>query len=218
MKQIAFMVALGVAVWGSDVSTIQVISAQKESSITPAFQKKVQSTGLKSTKNKENDRYVVTVGTFKDKAAASKAVSKVRNKVACDAFVRPVERHLNTAAAETKSEKSKIVSKDASVQKVAAVAKAVEEPKKEAISAPEKVEAVAKAVEKPAEMSQKPEIQNKVEEAVAAAVPKEVAAPKMTTAFVVMDNKALYKHEIAEAIQFYKNSPYHRFEPSGVKR
>jgi len=219
MKKMALMaLALSTCVWSAETQTIQVISAQKESSITPAFQKKVQQTGLKSVKKKEGDRYVVTVGVFKDKAEAKKTIGKVRDKVTCDAFVRPVDRVMTVKAESSKSEPIKAVAAPVKTEVIAMVAKAVEEPKKENVTVPEKVEVVAKAVEKASENNTvKPEVQ--VQPAMVATVtPKAEAAPKREATFVLFDNKALYKNDIAEAIQYYKTSPYHRFEPSGLKR
>jgi len=235
MKKIALMVLVsGVCGWGAQTHTIQVISAQKESSITPAFQKKVQQSGLKSTKKKEGDRYVVTVGVFKDRSEAKQSVGKVREKVASDAFVRPVERVVNAKAEPKKSESDKIapvktqtaamIQKElnketvAAPEKIEVVAKAVVEPKHETVTIPEKVESVAKAVEKSSEGVSKSEVQAQPHQEMAAASSKSETAPKVEATLVVFDNKALYKHQIAEAIQYYKTSPYHRFEPSGLKR
>jgi hypothetical protein len=39
------------------------------------------------------------------------------------------------------------------------------------------------------------------------------AVPVKTDSQEASDKKEAYKSEIAQAINFYKNSPYHRFEP-----
>lgn len=217
MKKIALMMwVLGVSVFGAETYTIQVISAQKESSITSAFQKKVDKSGFKSAKKKEGDRYVVTVGVFKDKEEAKKAVSKVRERVVCDAFVRPVDRMMASKAEPAKTAESKTAPASKTTQ-IAAVAKAIEEPKKESATVSDKVEEVAKALEKESAIKHPEVVKAGVEVAAAPSV-KEEATPKRGATFVFYDNKALYKHDIAEAIQYYKTSPYHRFEPSGLKR
>ncbi len=186
MKKIAFLMILGVAsaLWSSEEMTVQVISAVYEKSITPAFDAKLKKSGLDIHKKVEDGRYIVTLGTYPDHKKAQQPLKKARAVVAKDAFIRPVNRH-HAETVHTKAAQP-------AVQPVAHT---------EAV--PNK--AVVAVVESP-----KPE-----KPIVAPVVVPEVKQPVsvIVTSPTECDKKEMRKDAFAEAIRFYKTSPYHRFEP-----
>jgi hypothetical protein len=179
-----------------------VINAVKEKSITPDFDKKLEKSGLAIHKVVEGGRYIVTLGSYKDEKSAQKALKKARAMVCAGAFIRPVKRDQAAVAShDVKNVKPVEVKKESAVvsAKVTKEATAV----------------VAHETTNPA-----------VKEVVATAVPKSehvvvvevkpvVVEVKNTSVPAVssVGKKEAYRNEISEAISYYKNSPYHRFEP-----
>lgn len=187
---IAVMGTMGV-LWGAGDVTIQVINAVKEKSITPDFEKKLQKSGLAIHKVVEGGRYIVTLGSYKDEKSAQAALKKTRALVNAGAFVRLVQRSQAVAAAHKMDD----------VKKGTAVAAAAHETAKPVL--------VESSVTKPT-----------AHETIAATVPKgehavvvEVKPVVVATVVSAAEKKEAYRNEIAEAISYYKNSPYHRFEP-----
>lgn len=202
IQKIVLIAAMGTIglLWGSGDMTIQVINAVKEKSITPDFDKKLEKTGLPIHKVVEGGRYIVTLGTYTDVKSTQTPLKKARNIVAKDAFVRPVNRNQVAAAPH---EPAKAV-------KAAAATSAHHETVKEATPADVKAAAVAHSpavVQEPAKVvvvEVKPvTVEVKNSPAVVAKTENQEASAK----------KEAHISEIAQAINFYKNSPYHRFEP-----
>jgi len=191
MNKLAFLMMIGMAsfVWGTEDVTVQVISAVYEKSITPAFDAKLKETGLDIHKKIENGRYVVTLGTYPAEKSAKPALKKTRTVVTKDAFIRLVNRN-TTAVAHS------------SVAEPIAHANAQEHPASVAVAE------VTKAVETP-----------KHETSVAPVIVHEVKQPVIIAAALSeCDKKELRKDAFAEAINYYKTSPYHRFEPAGTRQ
>lgn len=186
MKKLVFLMMMGMVsfVWGSQEVTVQVISAVHEKSITHEFDAKLKKSGLEVHKKIENGRYVVTLGAYRDEKSAEHALKKARLVVAKDAFIRPVNRNQMADMNNTSS------IAHATAQKHPAV---VEAPK--VIETPSVIEA-PKVVALP----------------VAAVVAQEVR-PSVAVALSECDKKEMRKDAFAEAINYYKTSPYHRFEP-----
>jgi len=182
------MGAMGL-LWGSGDVTIQVINAVKERSITQEFDKKLVKSGLAVHKVVEGGRYIVTLGTYKDAKAAQTALKKARMVVCKEAFIRPVKRDQAAAVAQAMAKTDKVADTHAEVK-------------------PATVEvhpAVQAAVAAPV-----------VEHMVTVAVKPIIVEVKKSPEAAEMsgyEKKELYKSEIAQAINYYKNSPYHRFEP-----
>ncbi|MBD3799732.1 MAG: hypothetical protein IE883_07650, partial [Epsilonproteobacteria bacterium] len=93
MKNLAILIMFGVSsvALSAEEYTIQTISAKKEVSITPAFEKKVQKSALPMRKKKEGECNIVTVGKYPTAKAASADLKKAR-EISKDAFVRTLER------------------------------------------------------------------------------------------------------------------------------
>lgn len=191
MNKLAFLMMMGMVslVWGTEDVTVQVISAVYEKSITPAFDAKLKKTGLDIHKKIENGRYVVTLGTYPAEKSAKPALKKARTVVTKDAFIRLVNRNTTAVAHSSVIEPAA----HSNVQEhTAAVAVA------EAI----------KSVETP-----------KHETSVAPVIVHEVKQPVIVAAALTeCDKKELRKDAFAEAINYYKTSPYHRFEPAGIRQ
>lgn len=102
MKKLALTIIIGVAgvALSAEEFTIQTISAKKENSITPAFEKKVEKSALGSVKKKEGSCNVVTVGRYDSVKKARADLAKAK-KIAKDAFVRPVARTVPKACETT---------------------------------------------------------------------------------------------------------------------
>lgn len=217
IKKIVLMAAMGAMglLWGSGDVTVQVINAVKEASITQEFDKKLAKSGLEIHKVVEGGRYIVTLGTFKDEKSAQAALKKARLVVCKEAFIRPVKRDQTAVASHE-------TVKDAKAPLAHAVAAS---PVNEA-----KVAAVATSHESP--KVQEPEVPTQAKEAVVAVSAKnehivvvevkpvsvEVKNEPSTAVLSNFEKKEMHKSEIADAINFYKNSPYHRFEPVMLQR
>ncbi len=187
IKKIVLIAAMGTVglLWGSGDVTVQVINAVKESSITPEFDKKLAKTALSIHKVVEGGRHIVTLGAFKDEKSAQGALKKARKIVDAGAFVRLVNR----GYAATPHEAAK------SVHAVAVVHEAAKQPEVKAVIPVAKQEHVMVVEVKPMVV----EVKNSPVSTVVASSASE--------------KKEAYRNEIAEAITFYRNSPYHRFEP-----
>lgn len=203
IKKIVLIAAMGAMglLWGAGDVTIQVINAVKESSITPEFDQKLKKSGLAVHKVVEGGRYIVTLGTYKDEKSAQKALKQARKIVAAGAFVRFVKRD-QTAVAAHEPIKSTAV-KSAAIAAVAASHETVKT--QQTATAPVEVKSSASTG---------------VQEHAVVAVIKPMATVEVKSCPIVKesvvsasDKKEAYKSEIAEAINYYKNSPYHRFEP-----
>lgn len=189
--------------------TIQTISAQKESSITPAFEKKIEKSKLPVTKKKEGECNIVTLGHYKSPKDAKVDLKKAK-AIAKDAFVRPLNRTTpktcetkkvatKTIVADTKGEKTVTVV----VQKIKEETAAVE---KSAVVAPTTAVAADTHTALIAPQDQKSE-------------PCKVQPCENSAAPVyVYDRNIARKSDIQEAIDYYKRSPYHTFKPVLTQR
>ena len=202
IKKLVLIVAMGTVglLWGAGDVTIQVINAVKEKSITPDFEKKLEKSGLEIHKVVEGGRYIVTLGSYKDKKSARAALKKARAVVCAGAFIRPVQRD---QVALVSHDTAKSVKPAKETNTVAAAA--AHEPAKTMAVQPVVKEVVAAGV-------------SKTEHVVVVEVKPVIVEVKNTPVAVTpvvspSEKKEAYRNEIAEAISYYKNSPYHRFEP-----
>lgn len=208
MKKLALIMIFSVAgvVLNAEEYTIQTISTLKESSITPAFEKKVEKTALHATKKKEGECNIVTVGNYKSVKEANVDLKKAK-VIAKDAFVRPLVRttpkvcETHTAAAkgfavEHKGEKTLTASAQNTSVKNEEMIAAVHE----AITPSATAEA-ADAHTGSVMLSQ----ENKAE-------PYKAQASNNSPVFVY-DRNLARKSDIQEAIEYYKRSPYYAFKP-----
>ncbi len=212
IKSLAILITFGLvgAVWASEPVTVQVISAVYEKSITQEFDARLKKTGLDIHKKVENGRYIVTLGTFKDAQSAQNALKKAQALVVKDAFVRPVNRHLVVERAkvepvkkvETDVHHAKATAEHNVTVQVTAVAGTTS-----AVAAP--------TVRTPTVIVAAPVTPTALTVAV---VPTTASAPSKTLAVSDCDRREMHKDEMAEAIQYYRNSPYHRFEPVLLQR
>lgn len=214
MKKLALIMIFSVSsvVLSAEEFTIQTISAKKEASITPAFEKKVEKSALHSEKKKEGSCNIVTVGKYHSAKEAHHDLKKAK-AISKDAFVRNVER-TTPKVCEGKDETHKTVMKDVNSSTIV----------------PKKAEAVV-VVAKPAEVKAV-ETAHVAPVAVVAVAPTpapvvaEVKAEvpcKVQPCEKVSHNTYLYdrnlgrKSDIHEAIEFYKHSPYHSFRPVAMQ-
>lgn len=196
---IAAMGAMGV-LWGSGDVTIQVINAVKEKSITHDFEKKLGKTGLAIHKVVEGGRYIVTLGSYKDHQSAQKALKKARTLVCAGAFIRPIKRDQAAVALHAPVAAAKV----ATVTTTSVHQEAVKVQTPVATHTEAKAAVVAQAPNNVVVMEVKP---------VVVEVKNSPVVPVKTESQAASEKKEAYKSEIAQAINFYKNSPYHRFEP-----
>lgn len=195
MKKLALIVVFSVAsmALNAEEYTIQTISALKESSITSAFEKKIEKSALPSAKIKEGECNIVTVGQYGNTKEARSGLKKAKT-IAKDAFVRPISRTIPkvcaTQSEERKSEEIVKTDINASVSPVA-------------------VKAIQAEAEKPKETAAS---------AMAAPAPLPAAEVKSSidsvhSTVLIYDRNCIRKSDIHEAIEYYKNSPYHTFRP-----
>ena len=181
---------------GADEYTIQTISAFKENSITPAFEKKVQKSALEPVKLKEGSCNIVTVGHFKSVKEAQKEIGKAK-KIASDAFVRPLIRNTPHVC---EGNQTVITSKPGME---------VGTSKANTPAAGTALNTETKTISMQTPVSAAP-----------AAAGSECDKPSATTVASVYlyDRNLARKSDIHEAIEYYKNSPYYSFKPMGLPR
>lgn len=199
MKKLALLIVCSVAsmALSAEEYTIQTISALKESSITPAFEKKIKKTGIPYIKKTEGDRHVVLLGSYKKTSDAKHDAKKARTMVTRDAFVRPMDRGVSVAAASENTPVVVVQVKPENAKAQAAASGPEAAPVVMATASPAAVAAVAAAVEKKEESTANcPKISSSAGETV-----------------VIYDRNAMRKSDISEAIEYYKNSPYYTFRP-----
>lgn len=199
MKKLALIVLCGVAsvALSAEEFTIQTISALKESSITPAFEKKIKKTGIPYIKKTEGDRHVVLLGSYKKTKDAKPDTKKVRMTVTHDAFVRPMERGGAIATTAATTEKGPVVTVQVQPEAVKTVADS-------AHAAPVAVAVPSSAVAAVA-------VEKKEDAAVNCPAPAPKVALPGSETVVIYDRNAMRKNDISEAIEYYKNSPYYSF-------
>lgn len=207
MKKLALIMIFSVSsvVLSAEEFTIQTISAQKEASITPAFEKKVQKSALPSTKKKEGECNIVTVGKYPSAASAHHDLGKAK-AISKDAFVRSVDRTTPKAC------ESHGTAKEHTAQAKPAVNP---QPEVKAVVAHEttpikKEEPVVTAHETPASVV--------ADHPVAVAAPVQVKnepckTQPCTNVTYLYDRNLAHKGDVEEAIEYYKRSPYYSFKP-----
>jgi len=209
MKKLALIIIFGISsvVLSAEEFTIQTISAKKEASITPAFEKKVHKSALPSVKKKEGECNIVTVGKYHSTKAAHHDLKKAK-AISKDAFVRTVNRTTPNVCA-SKSEAPKTAMKDVNASVVI----------------PNKSEAAVAAVKHEEPKAAEPAHTLSATPAPVAAVsePKAEIPCKVQPCEKVSNNVYLYdrnlgrKSDIHEAIEFYKHSQYHSFRPVALQ-
>jgi len=210
MKKLALIMMFGMSsvVLSAEEFTIQTISAKKEASITPAFEKKVHKSALPSVKKKEGECNIVTVGKYHSTKEARHDLKKAK-AISKDAFVRTVER-TTPKVCESKGATHQTAMKDVN----------------SSVIVPKKSEAVVVAAKheepKVAEVVHAAPVAPVVAPPVVAEVKAEVPC-KVQPCEKVSNNVYLYdrnlgrKSDIHEAIEFYKHSPYHSFRPVALQ-
>lgn len=198
------MGAMGV-LWGSGDVTIQVINAVKEKSITHDFEKKLEKTGLPIHKVVEGGRYIVTLGSYKDAKSAKAALKKTRSIVCKEAFVRPVNRDQVAVAPHEPAKAVKAAE--------AAVSAHHETPKAHTPAAAHAETKAAVVAHSPVVVQEPSKVVVVEVKPVTVEVKNSPAVVAKTESQAASEKKEAHISEIAQAINFYKNSPYHRFEP-----
>ena len=212
MKKLALIMMFSVSsvVLSAEEFTIQTISAQKEASITPAFEKKVQKSALGSVKKKEGQCNIVTVGKYHTTKEARHDLNKAK-AISKDAFVRSVER-TTPKVCEGKSETHKTAMKDVNSSAIV--------PKKEETSVavkPTEVKSVATAHTVPVTTVTSTVPVSTAVEAKAEVPCKAQPCEKVSNNVYLYDRNLGRKSDIHEAIEFYKHSPYHSFRPVALQ-
>ncbi len=179
--------------------TIQTISAKKEASITPAFEKKVQKSTLHSEQKKEGSCNVVTVGKYTSVKAAHHDLKKAK-AISKDAFVRPINRTTPKVC------ESKTATPKATVEAKTSIAPS-------SVKKDEAVAAVHEATKPVAVVSTAPVTNSAVVQEVKSEPCKIQPCENVSSSLYVYDRNLARKSDIHEAIEYYKNSPYHTFKP-----
>ncbi|PHM17723.1 MAG: hypothetical protein CJD30_04860 [Sulfuricurvum sp. PD_MW2] len=207
MKKLALIMMFSTisVVLSAEEYTIQAISAQKEASITPAFEKKIEKSALPVTKKKEGTCNIVTVGKYPSVKAAKQDLAKAK-AISKDAFVRSVERATPKGCENTNAVKAneKKASVEQTVNKTVAVQVMAVQPKKE------EVVAVVTPVVQPVAASVAQE--NKSEPC------KTKPCENVVKPVYVYDRNLARKSDIEDAIEYYKRSPYYTFKPVLTQR
>jgi hypothetical protein len=213
MKKLAIIMIFGVVsvVLSAEEFTIQTISAKKEASITPAFEKKVQKSALVMSKKKEGDCNIITVGKYPSVKAAKVDMKKAK-AISNDAFIRTAER-VTPKVCESKAAEKQVAMKESNVTVVT--------PQKEEITvvnqtvAPVQKESVTTVVstKENSVATTTTSVAEKVEPAPCKVEPCE----KISTNVYLYDKNLIRKSDLHDAIEFYKHSPYHTFRPVALQ-
>ncbi|HEX5329635.1 hypothetical protein [Sulfuricurvum sp.] len=204
MKKLALIMMFSVSsvVLSAEEFTIQTISAQKEASITPAFEKKVQKSALLSTKKKEGSCNIVTVGKYPSAKAAHHDLGKAK-AISKDAFVRSVDRTTPKACESRGAAKEHTVQAKPSVnpqpEVKAVVAHETAPVKKEE---PVVAEHASVAADHPATVSAPVQVKS-----------EPCKTQPCTNVTYLYDRNLAHKGDVQEAIEYYKRSPYYSFKP-----
>ncbi|MDD3770737.1 MAG: hypothetical protein PHV10_09030 [Sulfuricurvum sp.] len=202
MKKLALTIILGVTgvALNAQEYTIQTISAKKEASITPAFEKKVHKSALQSVKKKEGICNVVTVGRYDSVKKARADLAKAK-AIAKDAFVRPIERNVPKSCESASAAKTD-----------------QESPAKESVAAVAHTTTAPATIEKPKEaVAAAPVAAPHPVAPVVQETPKTVSTATVRPTVVVYDRNLARKSDIHDAIEYYKTSPYHTFKPVAMQ-
>lgn len=213
MKKLALIMMISTigVVLSAEEYTIQTISAQKESSITPAFEKKVQKSALHSEKKKEGSCNIVTVGNYPTTKAAHHDLAKAK-AISKDAFIRPLARttpktcEVHSAVAEAKVHTDEVKTPlKVQNEKLAEInAQSLSVKKEESAVSHETVAPVADHV------VLSPTAQNEKSEP--------CKTQPCTNVTYVYDRNLAHKGDLEEAIEYYKRSPYYTFRPVALQR
>ncbi len=220
MKKLALIMMISTigVVSSAEEYTIQTISAQKESSITPAFEKKVQKSALHSEKKKEGSCNIVTVGKYPTTKAAHHDLAKAK-VISKDAFVRPLVRttpkacEVHSAAAEVKVHTDEVkTSRNVQNEKLAEINAQSLSVKKEESVAMTHESTVSPAADRVVSTQAVvvPVVQEEKREAC-----KVQPCENVT---YVYDRNLVHKSDLQEAIEYYKRSPYYTFRPVALQR
>jgi hypothetical protein len=210
MKKLAIILLISIAGVASNAEeyTIQTISALKEKSITPAFEKKAQKSTLPVTKKKEGVCNILTVGRYESVKKAHADMAKAR-AIAKDAFIRPVARVIPKACESAHADTRKAAASHPDANATTAVSAKTE-------GSGEKPKVVSEAQ---GESAEKAAVPSGATNTAGASVEKgESPDQAERTAIFIYDRNMARKSDIHEAIEYYKNSPYHTFKPIAIQR
>jgi hypothetical protein len=220
MKNLALIMMFSVTsvMLSAEEFTIQTISAKKEASITPAFEKKVHQSTLSSEKKKEGSCNIVTVGKYPSAKAAQHDLKKAK-MIAKDAFVRPLNRATpkgcETQSAATDAKKATEAHPSEKISAAYVVTTPVV--KKEEGSPVQSHEIATAPVANSMSTSQKVNV-TPVTQEVKGEPCKVQPCQNVTNSVYVYDRNLARKSDIQEAIEYYKRSPYHTFKPVLTQR
>lgn len=227
MKKFILIATIGFGTLVFGDYTIQVINTQKSSSITPAFNKKIADSKMSKKVATEGSCNIVTVGNYKSSKSAKADLAKAK-KIASDAFIRPVNRKLPQLCDAIVSAKQTTTSQNIKVANNT-------ETKTEAIS--DKTPSITNSsttttIEKIATnatieqntqatsiavvdgTTKKPEDFKDATRASSEAIEKLKSSSSHTathTSVYIYDKNLARKSDMHDAIEYYKNSPYHSF-------
>jgi hypothetical protein len=231
MKKLTLILLCGVAsmALSADEYTIQTISALKESSITPAFEKKVHKSAFPSVQKKEGECNIVTVGEYPSVKKARKDILKAK-KIAKDAFIRPVNRNTpKICEGKVDDHKVSVIDSNASIvsaksiesKKEATVTKkeeAIIVKKEETSTQPTIIQPITKETVTPSPSVAIAEIAAAEKNDVKVEPCKAQPCKNISSTVYIYDRNIGRKSDISEAIEFYKNSPYYSFRPVALQR
>ena len=179
--------------------TIQVLSVQERTSITPNFVQKMKTLDLPYTTYEKEGKHVVCIGDFSSEKMADDALLKVKETLGEGAFVTTLDQPMPDRTALTpdaQMQQAIVMAKARTLQKIE------EEPAEESnMPALEPVEAKQspqRTEDKPVATHEQSDNAEKTE------AKEEYCKPT---------KKALRESEIADAISFYRNSRYYSFKP-----
>ncbi|MFZ2888877.1 hypothetical protein [Sulfuricurvum sp.] len=190
MKKLALIMIFSVSsvVLSAEEYTIQTISAQKEGSITSAFEKKVHASTLSSIKIKEGNCSIVTVGKYLTTKAAQHDLKKAK-MISKDAFIRTLHRKTPLVCDHPTPEHNDTVhTKNLTVATVKSTLEEIKEVKSSVPAEAKEVEAC-----------------------------KVQPCDNVSTNIYLYDRNIGRKNDLHEALEYYKNSQYHSFYPVALQ-
>ena len=180
---------------------VQVLSVKEKKALTPEFMEKLKQFDIPHTVKYANREYKVLLGEFPTEEEAASRLSEIREKVSPDAFVTSVEVR-DRLKADAKMQQMMVLTQAKLLH-----ASKQEEPEKAAETGKKPAEEKAQSVEIPGPQDKL--VIRKTETKIVKPMKEE---GKTEEIFCKPSKKALREAEISEALLFYKNSSFYRFD------
>jgi hypothetical protein len=224
MKKLALIMMLSTTsvVLSAEEYTIQTISAQKEASITPAFEKKVHKSALASSNIKEGSCNIVTVGKYPTAKAAKADIRKAK-KISKDVFVRTLHRETPKVCGGSSLVADHGINPVHTGQALVGNSNEAKSSKKETVAVNHDSEKNVVVHEEAKPITQTnvatPSVSSFETVGETKTGPcKTQPCTKISNNLYIYDRSLARKSDVSDAIEYYKTSPYYSFRPVSLQK